>query len=923
MTDWRWKGARWWKFDFHTHTPASDDYGKGMNQPDLRNLSPKEWLLNYMRAGIDCIAITDHNTGDWVNRLKEALQELEAEDHPDFHKLYLFPGMEISVTSGIHLLAIFDPLKTSSNLDVLLGKVDYRGTPGRSDNETSMTFDKVVEIIVSTNGIAIPAHVDRENGLFLQYQGNTLQKALDCKDVFAMELMDLNFQKPQTYIDKRLNWTEVLGSDAHHPNGNEEQRYPGSHFTWVKMESPGIEGLRLALLDGQLSVQRSDQVNIDPNGYADSVIEKIEVSNSRYIGRANTFKQTFNPWLNGIIGGRGTGKSTLVEFLRIALRRVDELPEDLEPEFEKYCRVYPDRKDDGLLTKDAEIKVIYRKNGIRFRIQWDINGGLESIEQEGSNGEWRRAIGDIRQRFPIRVYSQKQIFQLAKKPLALLRVVDETSDVDLHAWSEKWKIEESRFLSQRAKVREIEIGFVEERRLRGELEDVKRKLAIFEKAGHSEILKSFQKWSRQQQDIEAWEKSWTGVEKQLSEISDEIVPDLLEGTSFDLNSTEDNELKGYAARVHNRMEEIRKGVEALASQAGEVVVEWRKNKNESSWKKCVEEAVQAYQELKENLALESAGDPAAYGEFVQRRQTIEQQLNELQERKKQVVELKKQADAQLQRLMEIRRELTENRRKFLSSVLRDNPYVQIRVVPYGAREIVESEFRRLLRKEDGSFDKDIGSPDGQGLLGELYVNFCNAEDFEHNLSNFKTRVKKIASDEYGKEKVADLRFAAHVRKLQPEDIDRLDLWFPEDSLDVRYSATGDGRNIRSIREGSPGQKTAALLAFLLSHGDEPLILDQPEDDLDNLLIYDLIVAQLREVKRNRQVIVVTHNANIVVNGDAELVVALDVRGGETQKECEGSLQQIQVRETICSIMEGGHKAFKDRYRRIELEGDNV
>ena len=121
----------------------------------------------------------------------------------------------------------------------------------------------------------------------------------------------------------------------------------------------------------------------------------------------------------------------------------------------------------------------------------------------------------------------------------------------------------------------------------------------------------------------------------------------------------------------------------------------------------------------------------------------------------------------------------------------------------------------------------------------------------------------------------------------------------------------------------PARKTAALLAFLLSYGKEPLILDQPEDDLDNLLIYDLIVTQLREVKRHRQVIVVTHNANIVVNGDAELVIALDVRGGETQKECEGSLQRNQVRETICSIMEGGHKAFKDRYRRIELEEHHV
>ena len=83
------------------------------------------------------------------------------------------------------------------------------------------------------------------------------------------------------------------------------------------------------------------------------------------------------------------------------------------------------------------------------------------------------------------------------------------------------------------------------------------------------------------------------------------------------------------------------------------------------------------------------------------------------------------------------------------------------------------------------------------------------------------------------------------------------------------------------------------------------------------------MTQLREVKRHRQVIVVTHNANIVVNGDAELVVALTPRGGETQKECEGSLQEKPVRDTICAVMEGGRKAFEDRYRRIALEGRHV
>ena len=275
----------------------------------------------------------------------------------------------------------------------------------------------------------------------------------------------------------------------------------------------------------------------------------------------------------------------------------------------------------------------------------------------------------------------------------------------------------------------------------------------------------------------------------------------------------------------------------------------------------------------------------------------------------------------MQHLLKIRRELTASRRSFLNSVLSGNQYVRIQVAPYGARETVESEFRLLLQREDGTFEKDIGSPNEGGLLGELYGN--GAPDIEQHLLNIKTHVTKIASGEYDTGTVADRRFATHVRNLPPEAIDRLGLWFPEDSLEVQYSAGGDGQRFRSIQEGSPGQKTAALLAFLLSYGNEPLILDQPEDDLDNHLIYDLIVTQLRAIKRHRQVIVVTHNANIVVNGDAEQVLALAARSGETHKECEGCLQEQQVRDSICTIMEGGRRAFDDRYRRIALEGRHV
>ena len=160
MTGWRWNGARWWKFDFHTHTPASYDYGKGLDQETLKKRTPAEWVLDYMRAEVDCVAVTDHNTGEWIDLLKEEISKLKESAHPNYRELHLFPGMEISIHGGIHLLAIFDPSKSSSDLDRLLGTVGYSGTPGRSDTVTTKSFGDVVESIGSADGIAIPAHVD-------------------------------------------------------------------------------------------------------------------------------------------------------------------------------------------------------------------------------------------------------------------------------------------------------------------------------------------------------------------------------------------------------------------------------------------------------------------------------------------------------------------------------------------------------------------------------------------------------------------------------------------------------------------------------------------------------------------------------------------------------------------------------------------
>lgn len=116
-----------------------------------------------------------------------------------------------------------------------------------------------------------------------------------------------------------------------------------------------------------------------------------------------------------------------------------------------------------------------------------------------------------------------------------------------------------------------------------------------------------------------------------------------------------------------------------------------------------------------------------------------------------------------------------------------------------------------------------------------------------------------------------------------------------------------------------------MLAFTLSYGDSPLVLDQPEDDLDSALVSELIVTQFRDARWKRQLIVVTHEANIPVNTDAELTVALESAGGTLrvmEKDgvpVSGPIDDASVREQIQHLLEGGVTAFVNRERRYDNE----
>jgi type III restriction enzyme len=118
-----------------------------------------------------------------------------------------------------------------------------------------------------------------------------------------------------------------------------------------------------------------------------------------------------------------------------------------------------------------------------------------------------------------------------------------------------------------------------------------------------------------------------------------------------------------------------------------------------------------------------------------------------------------------------------------------------------------------------------------------------------------------------------------------------------------------------FRDASAGQQATALLTVLLNQKGPPLIIDQPEEDLDNQVVLD-VVEELWRAKTNRQIIVSSHNANTVVNGDADLVICCDYRRAGDQSggrlKCQGAIDVAVMRREITSVMEGGQTAFRLR-----------
>ena len=896
---WDWPGSRWWRFDLHAHSPKSYDFG---SQVDRDNPDWTRWITAARDAGIQAIAVTDHNTADAIDHLQNAVSEVEGS--PD-----LFPGVELTAGDGIHLLLLMDPHCTRQHIDDRLSTVgvpvDQRGRQGaRSPDNVERILDAFGDEV-----LIIGAHVNRRDGL-LELTGQQRIAVLRHPRLAAVEV---NPSEPldESWIDGsrpeiRRRISQVQFSDSHDYHKSRQR------FTWVKMTRPNLEGLRLALLDGAASLRPTTQDDPGhPNAHADLAIEKITIHKAKFVGQPCQFTVEFNPWLNTIIGGRGTGKSTLVDFCRKTLRRESELDgrdsdEDgsLRNLFDRRMRVPADRQSEGLLTPQTCINIVYRRDGDRFELSWSQDGKATPIAR--LDGDQRSPQeGDIRERFPVRIYSQKQLFALAQDPNALLAVIDDSRAVRKVEIDRAMGQLEARYLSLCAEARAASRLADDLPNRHAALEDLLRKLGILQQGGHAQVLNEYR--IRRQQD-DTWQEILRRASQVVEATGDSaeklLVADLNLASDIDGDLPTTNLRRAHALLLQT-VEDLRQGVRELVDKSREDIESIRTGPEASRWREAVEDGEAQYREASAQLAAEGISNPNEYGDLLEQAARLSRDIEALESERDRAARIEREAVDVLAKYRCKREELSNKRKDFVGESASE--IIQVRVAELADYQHFESELCDALGTEHFKSDR-------QAIVQMIQPERGKSWGWG-KLDWVVTQMRRFLSGELDSWTAQDHRFNTALKRVLPERIDRLALFVPEDSVTVRFHDDRGG-DWTSLARGSPGQQTAALLAFVLGYGTEPIILDQPEDDLDNTLIYKLLVQRLREAKRTRQVIVVTHNPNIVVHGDAELVLSLEAAAGQSVVTCQGGLQERNVRDEICRVMEGGREAFERRYHRI-------
>jgi len=932
------KGAHFHKCDFQVHTPRDPNWqGAGAVTENERIQYGQEFVAACRAKGLDAVAITDHHDICIFKYIRLAAEQETDENGKSLlpeRRLTVFPGMELTLAVPCQALLILDadfPIDLLPQVVQALSitpapDTDARHAPIQRLEHIKTLQDLYDELnkreFLRDRFIVFP-HVGESGNFTLLRSGFAAQyKSMPCVGGFVDGSVE---QHGKGNIDILNGRNKDYGNKpiaVFQTSDNRDRNFSklGQHVTWVKWARPTAEALRQACL-----ARFSRIAHVEPRLPAIR-ITRVEVSNSKFLG---PIALDFNPQYNAIIGGRGTGKSTILEYVRWALcdqpPSADESGEELA-DFQKRRQMLI---EGTLLPLDAVIDVSFLLNGVAHVVRRKASGELTLKIGEAPFQSCTEQ--NIRELLPIRAYSQKQLSAVGARLDELRRFVHAPIQGELDALQERIDALASELRAAFDKVvryrslqSEIAAHDIEHKSLNEQIGKLRASLKGLSPEDRAIIARQGV-YEAEQRIVQTLERDVSAAKQALASAVAELkrLP-----TAVDTDkATENGELLSQThASIASWIVEVQK----VIAQFQDVCKEPGAGKplevyfaNLSQWRERREGHRKEYEEAKKRAA--------AHEETLKQIQGLEGRLAELNEiadgKSQQLARLgdpaadfaalrneSKAAHRKRADLLEAQcAELTAVSKLRLKAVLKRA--TDTAPLADKLKQIVKGTKTRGERV-DNLVEQISGASDPletwHGILDELQsLAWVRVEDEATTQLPPAPRLDNAGFT--AKEKLA------LARQIQPASWLELLLFDLKDLPVFQYQVRAD--DFLPFEHASPGQQATALLSILLLQDGPPLMIDQPEDDLNMKVIND-IVETLWQAKTHRQVIFASHNANLVVNGDAEYIMCCDYRTTATESggqiKSTGAIDVPEINREIADVMEGGVEAFKLRYQKYGL-----
>lgn len=914
-------GLRWYKCDFHLHTMNSKCY---KNKED----SIKDWVDEVKKKNIQCIAVTDHNDYRGIGDVQQICKEEE---------IIVFPAVELSCdTSKVHMLILFDVDCSEDDVRDFITQVGItKDKLGDSANTGKGTIFEVCEKAQQEGALVIAAHIDEFNGIN-EFSHDNISNILDRKFINAVQIVNESiwskFEQSNNFNDALVLLEEKYGRSisediakkwyktykiakekeiplltfSDNPSSKTESTHGlwgiGQNYTWIKMnQAPDLESVRQALLSFDMRVKNDNEYPTKPDIAPDLWVKSINISKT-VLNDQEDICIDFNPQLNTIIGGRGSGKSSIIRVIAGGLQSFDA--DDIaviKKEQEDFYKL-EDKEKRGVMKKDSNIELYVERKGDLYKIQISDIKNMNSQDRKlfrlSNDKETWDEIDDINyfDFFKCDIYTQKQIYEIARDTNSILNIIDD----DIDDLNEKIMERDSlmdELISKWLEIWNYEKTIEAEGRIKTELNDINEQINKFEQSGISEALRIKQKYDSESKII----GDYFELRKKNINKFDEMIKDIMDD---DMKEPEiedtiiNNIIKTDLTKFYERKNEISNIISKMIKDLDDTkeiikISEWQKQRH-----KAENEYNNVCGQLKQQgIELEKLD------ELLRSKKNKTTELDNINLIKKTIVKAENEQRVLYKKYEEIIDEISNLRADFINEIIGKNSNVKFRIQHKRNKNSFIEMMKSVLNKDNVTIHDDINK------MSELFFQNNGIEKFRDEMHDIRCGRNTKSYSKFTRNSIVEM---------QPESFARMISYIAEDDLKVSYKPEKSKKYI-PLSNASAGQKTTAILTFLLAYGDAPLLLDQPEDDLDNKLVYDLIVTRLKEAKSKRQIIVVTHNANIPVNGDAEHIISMDSETDKINVKYNGTMDDKLIREEICDVMEGTQYAFEMRAKKYHFK----